>query len=94
MKSWEELTHDRQSAIDVLLRMMGCTCLKQARCEHLLAITDLVTAAAQSTVYEVGGFLYPRRKQRITDKLIWQLMQIGTVTHIRPDAIGHREGKL
>lgn len=49
-----QLALARQTAIDVLLRLMGCTDAKQSNCEHVAAIGALVQATAESTAYLFG----------------------------------------
>lgn len=49
-----ELAHARQEAIDVLLRLMGCTDLRTANCEHVGAIKALAAACNATTAYVLG----------------------------------------
>lgn len=78
--SWAELTYQRQAAIDVLLRLMGCTDAKASNCEHVGAVKAMADACYKTAFWMAGR-----------DDLVASAV---TETRIRPGVTGHREGKL
>lgn len=97
MNYLEQLTYDRQEAIDVLLRLMGCTDAKSANCEHVAAIgrfANLMVTTSNGLL--VAAPVHDVRKGRaLTEERLIDLAASMTVdTHIKPGVSGHREGRL
>ena len=75
-----QIAYERLAAIDVLLRLMGCTDAKQANCEHVAAVSALANAITKSTF------------QLLDEACGGALTEAGLVpsvaTHFRPGATG------
>lgn len=91
------LTRRRQSAIDVLLRLMGCTDARSSQCEHVAAISELAEACFHTVAVELAGAMVgeTRRGGRLSEERIIEIAaSLKTETAIRAGATGHREGRL
>lgn len=76
----DDLAHRRRQAIDDLLKLMGCHCLKSANCDHVDAISDLGGTIVETMVMTFEAVLRPLPRPLTMRSIEEALAKIGLVT--------------